>query len=206
MESLVSASASRLQTSALERTLEQRQTLRTQIDAEQTRVQNLRNEQRLAERADVELNESRLNRELIRDTTDAARIDATRTQEFNDLRIQERLDRQIDDNLQSLDDQLTREAIRDAFNPLPELQQNQAARPSNEVDESLPVRTDELSLRELLVERNARLTDRAADEQSFAQQQTRDFERSVQAINTFVTQPGDTATFEERGGVVDFQA
>lgn len=206
MESLVSASASRLQTSALERTLEQRQTLRTQIDAEQTRVQNLRNEQRLAERADVELNESRLNRELIRDTTDAARIDATRTQEFNDLRIQERLDRQIDDNLQSLDDQLTREAIRDAFNPLPELQQNQAARPSNEIGDSLPVRTDEISLRELLVERNARLTDRAADEQSFAQQQTRDFERSVQAIDTFVTQPGDAATFEERGGIVDFQA
>lgn len=206
MESLVAASASRLQTSALERTLEQRQTLRTQIDAEQTRVQNLRNEQRLAERADVELNESRLNRELIRDTTDAARTDATRAQEFNDLRIQERLDRQIDDNLQALDDQLTREAIRDAFNPLPELQQNQATRPSNEIDDTSPVRTDEISLRELLVERNARLTDRAADDQSFAQQQTRDFERSVQAINTFVTQPGDTATFEERGGIVDFQA
>lgn len=206
MESLVSASASRLQSSALERTLEQRQTLRAQIEAEQTRAQNLTNEQRRAERADVELNESRLSRELIRDTTDAARIDATRTQEFNDLRIQERNDRQIDDNLQALDDQLTREAIRDAFNPLPELQQNQAARPSNEIDDSLPVRTDEISLRELLVERNARLTDRAADEQSFAQQQTRDFERSVQAIDTFATQPGGAATFEERGGIVDFQA
>jgi hypothetical protein len=206
MESLVSASASRLQTSALERTLEQRQTLRAQIDAEQARAQNLRNEQRRAERADVELNESRLSRELIRDTTDAARINATRAQEFNDLRIQERNDRQIDDNLQALDDQLTREAIRDAFNPLPELQQNQATRPSNEIDDSLPVRTDEISLRELLVERNARLTDRAADEQAFAQQQSRDFERSVQAINTFVTQPGDATTFEERGGIVDFQA
>jgi hypothetical protein len=206
MESLVSASASRLQTSALERTLEQRQTLRAQIEAEQTRAQNLTNEQRRAERADVELNESRLSRELIRDTTDAARIDAIRAQEFNDLRIQERNDRQIDDNLQALDDQLTREAIRDAFNPLPELQQNQAARPSNETDDSLPVRTDEISLRELLVERNARVTDRAADEQSFAQQQTRDFARSVQAINTFATQPGDAATFEERGGIVDFQA
>ncbi len=65
-----------------------------------------------------------------------------------------------------------REAIRDAFNPLPELQQNQATRPSNEIDDSLPVRTDEISLRELLVERNARLTDRAADEQAFAQQQS----------------------------------
>lgn len=206
MDSLVAASATRLQTSTLERTLEQRQTLRAQLDAEQTRVQNLRNEQRLAERADLELNESRLNRELIRDTTDAARIDATRVQEANDLRTQERLDRQIDDNLQSLDDQLTREAVRDAFSPLPELQQNQATRPSNEIDESLPVRTDEISLRELLLERNARLTDRAVDEQSFTQQQSRDFERSVQAIETFVTQPGDSATFEERGGIVDFQA
>lgn len=206
MDSLVVSSAARLQTTRVAATLEQRQTLRTQIEAEQARAQTITTQQRAADRTSEAINETRLDRELIRNTTDASRIAATRVQEADDLRIQERQDRAIDDNLQSLDDELTRQAIRDAFNPLPELQQNQATRPSNEIDDTLPVRTDELSLRELLVERNARLTDRAADDRSFAQQQTRDFERSVQAIDAFVTQPGDTATFEERGGIVDFQA
>lgn len=206
MDSLVVSSASRLQASRVAATLEQRQTLRAQIEAEQARAQTVTSQQRAADRTSEALNATRLDRELIRSISDAERSAATRVQETNDLRILERQDRTTDDNIQALDDDLLREAIRDAFNPLPELQQNQAASRASETDDSLPVRTDEITLRELLSDRDVRLADRSADEQSFARQQSRDFDRSVQAINTFVTQPGDAATFEERGGIVDFQA
>jgi len=206
MDSLVVSSASRLQTSRVAATLEQRQTLRTQIEAEQARAQTLTAQQRSADRTAEVINETRFDRELIRSSTDAQRIAASRVQETDDLRVLERQDRAVDDNLQTLDDELTREAIRDAFNPLPESQQNQSASRASQTDDSLPVRTDEITLRELLSDRDVRLSERAVDEQSFTRQQSQDFDRSVQAINTFVTQPDDAATFEERGGIVDFQA
>lgn len=206
MDSLVVSSAARLQTTRVAATLEQRQTLRAQIEAEQTRAQTITEQQRAADRTTEVINETRFDRELIRATTDGQRIAASNIQEANDLRILERQNRAVDDDLQALDDELTREALRDAFDPLPELQQDARTASAVQPEDTAPVRTDELSLRELLTERNARLTDRAADERSFSQQQAQDFERSVQAINTFVTQPGDAATFEERGGIVDFQA
>lgn len=206
MVSLVVSSAARIQTARVAATLEQRQTLRTQIEAEQARAQTINNQQLTADRTSEAINETRLDRELIRSITDAERIAAARVQETNDLRILERQNRTTDDNIQTLDDDLLRESIRDAFSPLPELQQNQNASRASQTDDSLPVSTDEITLRELLSERDVRLSDRAVNEQSFTQQQTRDFDRSVQAINTFVTQPGDTPSFEERGGIVDFQA
>ena len=112
----------------------------------------------------------------------------------------------MDDGLQARDDELTRAALRDAFDPLPELQQEARTASAVQPEDTAPVRTDELSLRELLTERNARLTDRAADERSFSQHQAHEFERSVQAIKTFETQQGNSATFEKHGGIVDSQA
>lgn len=205
MDSLVASSAARLQTSRVAATLEQRQTLRSQIEAGQTRAQNVTNVQRAADRTAEVINETRFDRELIRATTDGQRIAAANVQEANDLRVLERQDRAVDDNSQTLDDELTREAVRDSFSPLPELQQNPRTAAAAQQEDIAPASTDEISLRELLVGRNARLTERAGDERSFIQQQTQNFERSVQAIDTFVTQPGDAATFEERGGIVDFQ-
>lgn len=206
MDSLVASSAARLQTSRAAAAIEQRQTLRTQREAEQTRAQNIANQQRAADRTSEAINETRLDRELIRATTDADSIASAGIEEANDTRLLIRQNRAEDDNAQALDDDLLREAISDSFSPIPELQPNASTARSQQADDAPSVNTNESSLRELLVDREVRLSERSVDEQSFTRQQSRDFDRSVQAINTFVTQPGDTLTFEERGGIVDFQA
>lgn len=206
MDSLVASSAARLQTSRAAAAIEQRATLRTQREAEQTRAQNIANQQRAAERTSEAINETRLDRELIRSTTDANRIAAAGIEEANDTRLLIRQNRAEDDNAQALDDDLLRESIRDSFSPLPELQQNASTAPAQQANDTQSVNTNEISLRELLAERDARLSERSVDEQSFTRQQSGDFDRSVQAINTFATQPGDISTFEERGSIVDFQA
>lgn len=200
------SSAARLQTSRVSATLEQRQTLQTQLEAQRNRVENLRAEQRLADRTKEVIDEARFDRQFTRAITDAQQFDDLRARDTVDERIITRQNRRETDNLRAVEDQLFDAAFEEANRPLPELP---AGTPIPLDETAEPVATFvpfENDLSQLLSDRDLRLSEREADDRVFNQQQTLEFERSVRSIDTLVTQPDDAPTFEERGAIVDFQA
>lgn len=206
MDSLVISSAARLQASRVNATLEQRQALQAQREAQQNRVENLRAEQRLADRTREVIDEARFDRQFTRAITDAQQFDDLRARDTVDERIITRQDRREAANLRAVEDQLFESAFEEANRPLPELPTG-VPLPANEINEPGAVFVPfENNLNQFLSDRDLRLSEREADDRAFAQQQALEFERSVQSIETLVTQPDDAPTLEERGAVVDFQA
>lgn len=200
------SSAARLQAERVAATLQQRQALREQVEAQQTRVENLRAEQRLAERTTEVIDEARFDRQFTRSITDAQQFDDLRARDTVDERIITRQDRRDAANLRAVEDQLFEAAFQEANRPLPDLPPTTIL-PLDDVIESgtafAPFQND---LNQFLSARDARLLEREAEDRAFLAQQSQDFSQSVNAIETLFTRPDDVPTLEERGVIVDFQA
>lgn len=206
MDSLVISSATRLQTERVAATLQQRQALREQREAEQARIENLRAEQRLAERTNEVIDEARFDRQFTRSITDSQRFDDLRARDTIDERIITRQDRRDADTLRIVEDQLFEAAFEEANRPLPELPVSAPLPFEDAIEPGIAVAPFQSDLNQFLAERDARLLERAADDRAFLAQQSQAFGQSVNAIEAFVTRPDDLPTLEERGAIVDFQA
>lgn len=191
------------------------------LQAQQDRQARLQREQQAAEAADQRRQQDRLRAERLREE-DLAR-NAERSQRSRDIsRIaleQRRADeaRISDTRDQRSDDRNARQAaeneaaLADArFTALQRDNAQAAAALSNPATAEVPAPsrdgTPQETLRQLLAERNNRLSERDAAQRQFAAQQQQDLLRAQRSIEALRNDPSSFPATPTRGEVVDVQA
>ncbi|MEX0692987.1 MAG: hypothetical protein WD075_00955 [Rhodospirillales bacterium] len=178
---------------------------------------NARNAERVAQsrqleaqiRADIIANDqkqARIELRDFRDATDAAQYQAVRDRaldnRFDDIRFdQEQADlRYIFNQQRALSADL--QARDNTFQPLTD-----TAPPALTVDDVTAASATGVSAYEQLIsDRNSRLADKAEADRLFADAQSRDFSRSVRAVDDLRDNPSALPGEPPRGSVVDFRA
>jgi len=200
------ASAGRLQAQSDQRTELARARQREEAVQRTREADRLAEERRRADATAADIDRARIQREFVRSTADASRIDAEIARSVEDSRIDERLAREQADLRQFYADERVRAADREAAdNVQSPLTPTAPPAPGIEDVSSNPAPAP-ASFDELLAGRNARLAERTEQQRQFIETQNRDFSRSVRSIEELQTNPTAFPVEPPRGSVVDFSA